>query len=579
MQKINPDPLGFRLAVFCCGIVFSFASPGCKGEKAPSSPQVYFKDMARGMGLDRRLVSGGRQKHIIVENIGTGAGILDIDGDGLLDLFLSNAGTISEGKVSPGAGLALYRQGPLGTFSEVSASVGLEFTGWGTGVAVADYDNDGDQDLFLSCWGPDRLWENRSGKFIETARKAGVDYEGLSTSAVFLDYDLDGNLDLYVACYVRLDMDNLPNSGEPCIEGKARVACGPDFYEPASDRLYHNEGGGIFRLVSDEVGIAEATGGYGLGVAVGDFNLDGMPDIYVANDTTENYLWMNQGGKTFLDEALHAGASLGPEGQGQAGMGVAIGDYNGDGRSDIFVTNYSQEQNALYSSVARGEFIEKSVESGFSMESFISLGWSTFFADFDNDSDEDLFVANGHVHPEAARVNSTLAYKQACLFYKNNGKGRFELFPDSVGVDAILPRVHRGAAQGDIDSDGDIDILISVQDGQPVFLDNRTEGAGNSLLVELEGSRSNREGIGARLVGKVGGKVITRRIGRGGGYLSSKDCRAHFGLGASPILDSLEIHWPSGQVGTLENLAAGQIYRVREADGKAVVVRKLSSRG
>ena len=548
---------------------------------SPSSPgdaggSIRFRDDAPAAGIDHHLVSGGQEKLSIVENIGTGVALLDADGDGHLDLFLANGGRIEEGRVVAGPGLALYLQlGSSGKFEEASGRLGLDFDGWATGVAVGDYDSDGDLDIFLACWGPDQLWENRDGRFVERGEDAGVAHQGLSTSAVFLDYDLDGKLDLYVASYLKFDLSGLPNDGQPCMEGGARVACGPGFYEPEPDRLYRNEGGGRFRLVSSEAGMANAEGGYGLGLAVDDFNLDGLPDIYVANDTTGNYLWLNQGGGKFTDGALMAGASLSPEGQGQAGMGVAAGDCNGDGNPDIFVTNYSQEQNSLYLGIGAGEFAESSAASGFSLESFIALGWSTFFADLDNDTDDDLFVANGHVHPGASKINSSLSYLQPCHFFLNDGKGMFELCPPSVGELAVEPRAHRGAAYGDIDEDGDIDILLSVQDGPPVLLMNQLAGGGNSLLVELAGSGGNREGIGARLSGKVGGKTLTRTVGRGAGYLSSSDCRAHFGLGLSRKLDTLDIRWPSGKNTRLLDLKAGFLYRVEEGSGKAVAVRGL----
>ena len=307
-------------------MVFLLAVAGVGG-CSPSPPlgvvsDLRFKDEAPGAGLDHLLVSGGREKLSIVENIGTGVALLDADGDGHLDLFLANGGRINEGRVTPGPGLALYLQVPAsGRFEEASGRLGLDFDGWATGVAVGDYDNDGDLDIFLGCWGPDRLWENRDGRFVETGKVAGVAHDGLTTSAVFLDYDLDGKLDLYVASYLKFDLADLPNDGQPCIEGGARVACGPGFYEPEPDRLYHNEGSGRFRLVSPGAGMGGAEGGYGLGLAVDDFNLDGLPDIYVANDTTGNYLWLNEGGGKFTDGALMAGASLSSEGQGQAGPG------------------------------------------------------------------------------------------------------------------------------------------------------------------------------------------------------------------------------------------------------------------
>lgn len=495
----------------------------------------------------------------------------------MLDLFLSNAGRIEQGRVVPGPGLALYLQDAGGGFQEVSRRSGLEFEGWGTGVAVGDYDNDGDLDIFLGCWGPDILWENRDGKFVDVAGAAGLAHEGLSTSAVFLDYDLDGKLDLYVASYLRFDISRLPNEGKPCMEGGARVACGPGFYEPEPDRLYRNEGDGKFRMVSKAAGIAEAMGGYGLGVAVDDFNRDGLPDIYVANDTTGNYLWMNQGDGYFTNAGLMAGAALSVEGQGQAGMGVAVGDCDGDGNPDIFVSNYSQEQNALYLGLGAGEFAESSASCGFSLESYLALGWSAFFADLDNDCDDDLFVANGHVHPGAAELNSSLSYLQPCHLYLNDGNGGFKLGSQFVGKAALEPRAHRGAAHGDIDGDGDIDIILSVQDGPPVLLMNEVDAAGHSLLVELSGTESNREGIGARLSARIGKKTVTRTVGRGGGYLSASDCRVHFGLGAADRIDSLEIRWPSGRKDTLSALAAGHLYRITESSATAEVIRELGS--
>lgn len=573
------DRSKFSKATWLSFLLVAAGAAGC----SPSSPPgvvtaIRFKDEASTSGVDHLLVSGGREKLSIVENIGTGVALLDANGDGRLDLFLANGGRIKDGRVVPGPGIALYLQDSAGgKFEEASGRLGFDFDGWGTGVAVGDYDNDGDLDIFMGCWGADRLWENRDGRFVEVGQVAGVDHDGLTTSAVFLDYDRDGKLDLYAASYLKFDLADLPNKGEPCLEGGATVACGPGFYEPEPDRLYHNEGGGRFRLVSEESGMGKAEGGYGLGLAVDDFNLDGLPDIYVANDTTGNYLWLNQGGGRFTEGALMAGAALSPEGQGQAGMGVAAGDCNGDGRPDIFVTNYSQEQNSLYLGIGGGEFTESSSASGFSFESYMALGWSTFFIDLDNDTDEDLFVANGHVHPGAAEINSSLSYLQPCHFFLNDGKGNFQLCPPSVGNTATEPRAHRGAAFGDIDEDGDIDILLSVQDGPPVLLMNQVEGAGNSLLVELSGSASNREGVGARLVGRIGPKTLTRTVGRGAGYLSSSDCRAHFGLGASGRLDTLEILWPSGKKHQLQDVKAGFLYRINEVNGEAEAVRKLKA--
>jgi len=551
----------------------SSSDTGGSGSGSHGSTALRFRDVAPGRGLARLLTSGGAEKLSIVENIGTGCALLDANGDGRLDIFLPNAGSLVDGARREGAGTALYLQSADGKFSDATSESGLAFGGWTTGAAVGDFDGDADPDIFLACWGPDRLYENRSGHFVNIATAAGVDSPRLSTSAVFLDYDADGNLDLYVARYVDIDPRSLP---EPCLENGARVACGPSFFDPAPDALYRGDGNGGFRDVSKEMGITTSTGGYGLGVATGDFDRDGRVDIYVANDTTANHLWV-QREAGFVDESLFCGAALSEEGQGQAGMGVAVGDVNADGLPDIFVSNYSQERNALYRATGGGIYENRSSTSGFSEESYLALGWSAAFGDLDNDRDLDLIVANGHVHPRASQVHPSLSYRQACLAYLNDGTGKFRAVTNELGDDFRMARCHRGAALGDIDSDGDLDVLLSVQDGPPVLLLNESPGLGRAILVVLEGRTSNREGIGAELRLEVDGTTMTRHVSRGGGYLSSTDVRTHFGLADAKEARALEVRWPGGRKQRVGPLAAGHIWKVVEQSGEAIRIGRLVS--
>ena len=532
------------------------------------------RDVAPERGLSRRIVCGSPQKLSIVESLGCGCAFFDANSDGRLDVFVANAMAVEDGRPVPGPGVALYLQVAGGSFRDATVESGLEFRGWSVGVATGDFDADGDTDLFLGCHGPDRLYENRNGVFVDVAERAGIDSPGLSTSALFFDHDGDGRLDLWVTRYVRIDPGAPPNGGEPCIENGTRVACGPTFYSPAPDALWRNLGDGRFEDITDRVGIANAPGGYGLGVASGDFDGDGTTDIYVANDTTANFLWMRRGDR-YVDEALFAGAALSEEGQGQAGMGAAVGDADGDGHLDIFVTNYSQEKNALYRGIGTGLFEDRSSRSGFGAESFLALGWSAAFADLDNDGDEDLFVANGHVHPQVSDVQASFSYLQPCFVYRNDGAGRFVESGAHLGADVVEPRAHRGAALADFDDDGDLDVLISVIDGPPVLLLNELPPGAHSLLVELRGTRANREGIGALVRLRVDGRTLVRHVGRGGGYLSSSDARAHFGLGRAASAEAIEVGWPGGRTEHHGSLDAGFVWRITEGDPVPQRVRAL----
>jgi hypothetical protein len=522
-------------------------------------------DVAAERGLDRILASGSAEKLFIIENVGSGAGILDFDGDGSLDVYLANAGYLQEGKILPGPGTALYRQLPGGRFEEVSARAGVRYDGWGTGVAVGDVDNDADLDIFLGTLEIPRLYRNGGrGAFAEDARAAGLAVSGFATSAVFLDYDRDGELDLYVARYLRFDPADPPNRGRPCLENGVPISCGPTLHPPLPHLLFRNLGGGRFEDVTARAGMEEQDGPYGLGVAAGDLDGDGWTDIYAANDTTANFLWHNEGNGTFREIGIEAGCALGENAQGQSGMGVDLADADGDGRLEVFVANYSEERNAYYQNLGGNSFADRSSSSGLSEGSFLTLGWGTKFLDYDQDGALDLFVVNGHVHPRAHELNPALSYEEPILFYRGDGAGRFRLAGAELGPDAGRPRAHRGAAVADIDQDGDLDILVTVLDSRPVLLLNRIGERHRSLIVRLRGVKSNREGVGSRLELLAGGKLQVREITRGGSYLSSSDAVAHFGLNDLPQAESLRIAWPSGRTDSLGPLPGGATYLIEE---------------
>ncbi len=524
------------------------SSEDAANTRVPDESPVSFQlvDVAKERGLDRILQGGGAEKLLILENVGTGSAFLDADGDGRLDIFLANAGTIAGSETVPGPGSAFYRQTTTRVFEDRTQASGLSFRGWGTGVAVGDVDNDGDPDLFLACYGRNRMYINRGdGTFVEQSETMGLREHEFSTSAVFLDYDADGFLDLYVVNYVRLDLAARVNDGEPCLQRGIATACGPSFYEPEPDRLYLSEGGRRFREVTTAAGMSVQPGGYGLGVAPVDYDGDGWTDIYVANDSTANFLWRNLGNGKFEEVSLIVGTALSETGQGQAGMGVDAGDADGDGHLDLFVTNYAEEYFAYYRNLGGGYFEDASHRAGLARETYMSLGWGTRWADFDNDGDLDLVVAGGHVYPQAPQLSSATPYLQPCLLYLNDGAGRFTEVGAKAGRDVSKPRAHRSLAVGDLDDDGDPDVLLSVQDGRAVLLENRRRGSARWLRVRLRGTGSNRDGIGARVELSAGGKRQTREVTRGGSYLSSHDVRLHFGLGNAERVDELIVRWPS----------------------------------
>ena len=533
---------------------------------------VRFTEVGRAAGLKLAVTFGSAEKRYIVERPGTGLAFFDADGDGDLDLYLVNGLEFGQEGKPDAPSDALYRNNGDGTFTDITRRAGIVDGRWGAGALAGDYDNDGDKDLYVTNFGPNALYRNNGdGTFTDVGREAGVDDPRWSTSAAWLDYDLDGDLDLYVADHVEYDRANPPKMDKRCVWRGFDVGCGPLFYTPLPHHLYRNNGDGTFADVSAAAGISK-TPGYGFGVVAGDFDNDGDPDIFVANDSMANFFWRNNGDGTFTDVALQSGAAYDEDGREQAGMGVDFGDINNDGLWDLFVTNFSEDHNTLRRNDGRLFFTDISFTSGVGENSLPYLGWFTKFFDFDNDGDQDIVVANGHVWPEADRFAATHGYAQEPLLYANRGDGTFRDVSLAAGEIFSRRAVSRGGAVADYDEDGDLDVVIAHMGEPPWLLRNDGGNRLSWISFLLEGTRSNRDAVGARVSLRAGQDWQHFEIREGDGYNSSGDPRAHFGLGGAARADRVEIRWPSGKVETFDGLQARTVYTIREGSG--VVARR-----
>ena len=504
-----------------------------------------------------------------MESIGGGCAFIDFNRDGKLDILLVRGTTLDQLAKGGDPVVALYQNQGDGTFRDVTEQSGLASSrGWGMGVVVADYDNDGWPDFLVTGLGRNFLFHNEgNGTFTERAREAGVIREGVwSTGAAFGDLDLDGNLDLYIAAYVKVDLNHLParGSGVNCTYKAADVFCGPRGMPPAPHALFRNQGNGRFTEVTRESGIEEAAPPFfGLQPVIADFDGDGRPDIFVANDSTPNYLFRNDGQMRFHEIGLTSGVAVNEDGREQASMGVDAGDFDHDGSLDLFVTTFSEDTKTLYRNRGDGTFEDISWRSGIGPASWLFLGWGTKFFDYDNDGQLDLIATNGHVYPEADRFSGGSTYRQRQLLFHNLGNGIFR----EVGAherSLALQGTGRGLAVGDYDNDGRVDVLINNQDAAPLLLKNNTTPVGHWLDVDLRGRKSNRDGIGAtvKVTTPEGTQTATRLAGDS--YLSSSSPSLHFGLGKSLLAKKVTVRWPSGQVQQLTNVAGDRVMLVKE---------------
>jgi hypothetical protein len=544
---------------------------------------VNFVNVAKSAGLNVKFVFGGEHKNkYLLETTGCGAAFYDYDNDGWLDIFLVN-GTRLEG-FPPGEKPInrLFKNNRDGTFTDVTLKAGLAHSGWGQGVCIGDYDNDGFEDLFVSYFGHNVLYHNNGdGTFTDVSEKAGVAGNGKNwgTGCAFLDYDRDGKLDLFVANYIDMDLATapVPESG-PCLYKGVMVACGPPGLNGSKNLLYHNNGDGTFTDVSRSAGIEQANGTYGLGVLTGDFDNNGWPDIYVADDSTASLFYQNQKNGKFLDNSLDAGCALSADGKPQAGMGVSAGDYDLDGNLDIVKTNFAGDTPTLYHNLGGATFEDTTFPAGLGKHTQF-LGWGCGFFDFDNDGWPDILICNGHVYPEVEQLRTEAGYAQRKLLYRNLRNGRFEDISMNVGPGISEPSASRGCAFGDFDNDGDIDFVVNCVNDFPQLVRCDATVQNNWIKVRTIGTKSNRSGIGARLrcVVQMPGETKTHQqideVRSGGGYLSQSDLRVHFGLGKAAKVDLLEIRWPSGLVEMLKDVKANQLIYVKEGEG---IVRTVS---
>jgi Flp pilus assembly protein TadD len=547
-------------------------APDARSSDPKAGDEVTFVDEAAEAGILVTNVSGSAEKRHIVETTGSGACFLDYDSDGDMDLYIVNGDTLDRRTADNTARDALYQNLGGGEFVDVTTRAGVGDPGWGGGCYAGDYDNDGDPDLYITNFGRDVLYRNEGdGTFREVTRDAGLGDPRWSSGAAFLDFDRDGRLDLYVANYLRFDPNDADTLARRCRWKGAEVMCGPRGFPPESDLLYHNEGGGVFSDVTGPAGIAAAAR-FGLGVVVGDLDDDQDADILVANDSQENLLWVNDGHGHFTDRALSAGVALSADGRAQAGMGAALGDFDDDGDEDFLVTNFSDDYDTLYRNEGGLQFSDVSLAVGLDPGTRAPLGWAGVFLDYDNDGDLDLFVANGHVYPEVDQHDPATSYRQRNLLFANEG-GRFVDVTARSGPGLALVRSGRGAAVGDYDDDGDLDLLVVNENDAPSLLRNDGGNRRHWLKVRLVGRRSNRDGIGARLYLEAGGRRQLREARLQAGYYSSHDPRIHFGLGTATVAARLRIRWPSGREQVLTDLPADHLITVDEEKGMVAALR------
>jgi hypothetical protein len=532
-----------------------------------ANPTLLFRDITADAGITFTHHAAPEKKYI-VESMSGGVAMLDYDNDGLIDLYFVDSLTVETARKPEAARSALYRNLGNGRFADVTETSGLAHPGWGMGVCTADVDGDGWDDLYVTGLGGNRLYRNNhDGTFTDIAQQAGVAGGGWSAGCGFADYDRDGKLDLFVSRYVKIDLDHLPEFGKDktCEYRGIAVQCGPRGLPGESDFLFHNDGNGRFTEVSARAGVGDARGYFGLGIAWFDYNDDGWPDLYVANDATPNFLYRNNHDGTFKEVAFPMGVAVSEDGAEQGSMGVALGDYLNTGRLSLFVTNFSEEYNDLYRHDG-DHFTDVSFRSATAPSSLPYVGWGTAFIDYDNDGFQDIIVVNGHVYPQldAVRLGASAGYRQRKLLYRNRGDGTFEEVSAQFGSVMMDPRVGRGLALGDLDNDGRLDVVVNNLDGRPEVLHNELATRGNWLMVKLKGGAGNTDAIGASVTAHAGALTQTRVVQSGTSYISQNDMRLHFGLGAATRVDSVDVRWPDGTPSKLTNVKANQIVTIRK---------------
>jgi hypothetical protein len=530
------------------------AAPAISPQPAGDSGGVRFTDVTAAAGIHFTHNAGRSGKKWLPETMGPGCAFFDFDGDGWLDILLINGKDLAPSGRHTTA--ALYHNNRDGTFTDVTKGSGLDIEIYGMGVTIGDYDNDGRDDVYITALGGDHLFHNEGGgHFRDVTRDAGITNAAFSTGAAWLDYDRDGKLDLFVANYVQWT----PEADLWCsLDGSTKSYCTPESYKGTSSRLYHNLGGGKFEDVTEKSGLADSSG-KSLGVTVFDYNNDGWPDIFVANDTQPNKLYRNLQNGRFKEEGLTAGVAFGEDGVARGAMGVDVADYDRSGRQHLIVGNFSNQMIGLYHNEGNGLFVDDAPRSAVGRASLLSLTFGLFFFDYDLDGYPDIFAANGHIEEQIGRVQPKIQYAELPLLLHNAGHGQF----DQVSA-FTRPLVARGAAYGDFDRDGDLDVLVATNNGPAVLYRNDGGNRNHWLQLKLAGSKSNRDGIGAVVRVTSAGGTQWQMVHSGSSYCSASDLALTFGLGKDPAATGIEIEWPSGVRQKLSNVAANQRLAIKE---------------
>jgi enediyne biosynthesis protein E4 len=554
--------------LLCNSIILLIA--GCMFATSTSAQAPKFEDIAKKAGLIAQHISTPEKKYIM-ETMSGGVSFIDCDGDGKLDIAIANGSSVDRYRQGGDPMVTLYHQDADLKFSDITQSAGLTRKGWGMGVTVADYDNDGRQDLFVTGYGGNALYHNLGNcKFEDVTEKSGLKLGGFSTGAAWADFDRDGFVDVFVPGYVHVDMEKLPEFGSmegSCTVMGVKVQCGPVGLPGESDHLFRNRGDGTFEDVSKKAGVEDAVHAYGMQGIWFDYDNDGWPDLYVANDIVPKYLYHNNHDGTFEDVSLISGAAVDANGKAQSTMGVSTADFDHSGWLGVFITNFSTMSNTLYRNQGDQGFTDIGFASELGRASLPYVAWGTAFIDVDNDGWLDLVVSNGHVYPQADTIKGVTPYRQPIVLFRNNGDRTFQDVSKLAGLDRLQSASWRGLAAGDVDNDGKIDVLVMDADGPPVLLMNRTVSPNHAVMFRLIGTKSNKAAIGARVTVKSGDLKQMSEVQAGSSYLSQNDLRLHFGLGAHTAVDKVEILWLSGVRETLSNLSADSIYTVVEGKG------------
>jgi enediyne biosynthesis protein E4 len=532
------------------------------------APVIHFRDIGKEAGLTEVPFSSKNQRYV-VETISGGVALFDCDNDGKLDILVVNDATIEQARTGGMPMVTLYRQGDNLEFKDITKEAGLTHRGWGMGLAVADYDNDGLPDIYVTGYGGNVLYHNLGNcKFEDVTEKAGVAGGGFSAGAAWADYDRDGHLDLFVSRYVRTDLNHLPTAENPSKNffHKGLPVENPWTMDGETDLLFHNRGDGTFEEVSKKAGVDDPSARFGLGVVWGDYDNQGWPSLLVANDTGPNYLYHNKRDGTFEEVGMLSGVALSPEGNEVGNMGVDMSDFDRDGKLDFVITDYADQPKGLY--LNRGElgFTDITYSAKIAESSLPYVSWGTGFADFDNDGLPDLVIASGHVYPDVDTVKS-VKYREPILLYRNQGDRTFSEISGPAGLNDGPSQSRRGIAFGDINNDGNVDMVVFNVGAPPSLFINDKKNSNHRVLFKLIGTKSNRGAVGARVTVTSASRSQIEEVKAGSSYLSTNDPRLHFGLASDSVMDKVEIRWPNSGVETIPNVPADFIYTIVEGQG------------